>query len=41
MVKKKFENIHHYVIHHPEIEAGSIAHIYHDDPEEPFLYGFY
>lgn len=34
--KKDFPNIHHYVIHHPEIEAGGIAHIYHDDPEEPF-----
>ena len=34
--KKEFRNIHHYVIHHPEIEAGGIAHIYHDDPEEPF-----
>jgi len=35
--KKEFQNIHHYVIHHPEIEAGGIAHIYHDDPEEPFF----
>jgi starch synthase len=34
--KKEFPNIYHYVIHHPEIEAGGIAHIYHDDPEEPF-----
>ena len=34
--KKEVSNIHHYVIHHPEIEAGGIAHIYHDDPEEPF-----
>lgn len=34
--KKEFPNIHHYVIHHPEIEAGGIAHIYHDDPKEPF-----
>lgn len=34
--KKEFKNIHHYVIHHPEIEAGGIAHIYHDDPTEPF-----
>ncbi|MEM1257469.1 MAG: glycogen/starch synthase [Bacteroidota bacterium] len=38
--KRKFDNIHHYVIHHPEIEAGSIAHIYHDDPEEPFFTDF-
>ncbi|GMN07551.1 glycogen/starch synthase [Croceitalea sp. MTPC5] len=35
--KKTIQNIHHYVIHHPEIEAGGIAHIYHDDPEEPFF----
>ncbi len=34
--KKEIQNISHYVIHHPEIEAGGIAHIYHDDPEEPF-----
>ncbi len=34
--KKEFKNLHHYVIHHPEIEAGDIAHIYHNDPTEPF-----
>ena len=34
--KKEFENITHYVIHHPEIQEGGIAHIYHDDPTEPF-----
>ncbi len=34
--KKEFKNVYHYVIHHPEIEAGQIGHIYHDDPEEPF-----
>ena len=34
--KKEFSNIFHYVLHHPEIEAGDIAHIYHNDPEEPF-----
>lgn len=34
--KKEFKNIHHYVVHHPEIETGQIGHIYHDDPEEPF-----
>ncbi|WP_350291049.1 glycogen/starch synthase [uncultured Croceitalea sp.] len=34
--KKEYPNLYHYVIHHPEIEAGGIAHIYHDDPEEPF-----
>lgn len=34
--KKEFPNVFHYVIHHPEIQAGEIAHIYHNDPEEPF-----
>jgi len=34
--KKAVPNITHYVIHHPEIEAGQIAHMYHHDPEEPF-----
>ncbi|HET8854534.1 MAG TPA: glycogen/starch synthase [Salinimicrobium sp.] len=29
-------NIRHYVIHHPEIEAGNIGGIYHNDPDEPF-----
>ena len=38
--KKEFNNIFHYVIHHPEIEAGTIAHIYHDDPTEPFYTDF-
>ncbi|ADV47935.1 glycogen/starch synthase [Cellulophaga sp. E16_2] len=34
--KKEFENLSHYVIHHPEIQPGDIAHIYHNDPTEPF-----
>jgi len=34
--KKEFDNIVHYVIHHPEIEPGDIAKIYHIDPAEPF-----
>lgn len=38
--KKEFKNVHHYVIHHPEIQAGGIAHIYHDDPTEPFFNDF-
>jgi len=38
--KKKFKNVCHYVIHHPEIEAGGIAHIYHDDLTEPFYTDF-
>lgn len=40
MPKKEFPNVHHYVIHHPEIQAGGIAHIYHDDPTEPFFTDF-
>lgn len=38
--KKEFKNITHYVIHHPEITEGGIAHIYHDDPTEPFFNDF-
>ncbi|MFS4467083.1 glycogen synthase [Maribacter sp. 2210JD10-5] len=38
--KRVLQNITHYVIHHPEIEEGGIAHIYHDDPEEPFYTDF-
>ncbi len=34
--KKEMKNLFNYVIHHPEIEAGDIADIYHNDPEEPF-----
>ncbi len=34
--KKEIDGIRHYVIHHPEITAGDIAHIYHNDPKEPF-----
>ncbi len=41
VVPKKIDvNIKHYVIHHPEIEEGGIAHIYHDDPTEPFYNDF-
>lgn len=35
--KKEIDGIKHYAIHHPEIEAGDIAHIYHIDPTEPFF----
>ena len=35
--KKELPGITHFVIHHPEIEAGQIAHMYHHDPEEPFF----
>ena len=38
--KKEFDNVHHYVIHHPEIEGGEIAKIYHDNPVEPFYTDF-
>lgn len=38
--KKPFKGLKHYVIHHPEIEAGDIAHLYHHDPEEPFYNDF-
>ncbi|WP_088341564.1 glycogen synthase [Robiginitalea sediminis] len=38
--KKELKGITHYVLHHPEIEAGDIAHIYHNDPEEPFYTDF-
>jgi len=35
--KKELENIQHYVVHHPEIKAGEIGKIYHNDPEKPFF----
>ncbi len=38
--KKDIEGITHYLLHHPEIEAGDIAHMYHNDPEEPFYTDF-
>lgn len=38
--KKEFKGIVHYLLHHPEIGAGDIAHIYHNDPEEPFYTDF-
>ncbi|QLE00524.1 glycogen/starch synthase [Galbibacter sp. BG1] len=34
--KKVNENIKHYVIDHPAIKSGDIAHIYFNDPEQPF-----
>lgn len=34
--KEKYKNITHYVIHHPEIEAGNIGGVYHNDVQEPF-----
>ncbi|MDX1542866.1 MAG: glycogen/starch synthase [Christiangramia sp.] len=34
--KKEIEGIKHYVIHHPDIKAGDIAHIYFNDPDQPF-----
>ncbi|MFV8224917.1 glycogen synthase [Christiangramia aquimixticola] len=35
--KKEINGIHHYVIHHPDIKAGDIAHIYYNDPDQPFF----
>lgn len=35
--KKEVPGIRHYVIHHPEIKSGDIAHIYFNDPEQPFF----
>jgi starch synthase len=38
--KVTLEGITHYVLHHGEITAGDIAHIYHNDPKEPFFTDF-
>ncbi len=35
--KEEHKNIRHYVIHHPEMEAGDIGGIYTNDLEEPFF----
>lgn len=35
--KKTVEGIRHFVIHHPEIKSGDIAHIYYNDPDQPFF----
>ena len=35
--KKVFNNLTHYVIHHPDIKSGDIADIYFDDENEPFF----
>ncbi|MCP9201513.1 glycogen/starch synthase [Gramella sp. GC03-9] len=34
--KKQVKGIRHFVIHHPEIKSGDIAHIYFNDPDQPF-----
>ncbi|TRO65658.1 glycogen synthase [Christiangramia sabulilitoris] len=34
--KKEITGIKHYVLHHPDIKAGDIAHIYYNDPDQPF-----
>ncbi|WP_300434104.1 glycogen synthase [Christiangramia sp.] len=34
--KKDIPGVKHYVLHHPDIKAGDIAHIYFNDPEQPF-----
>lgn len=35
--KKEIEGVRHFVIHHPEIKPGDIAHIYFNDPDQPFF----
>ena len=35
--KRKVDHITHYVIHHPDIRSGSIAHLYHHDVEQPYF----
>ena len=35
--KEDHKNVRHYVIHHPEIQAGNSGGIYHNDPVEPFF----
>jgi starch synthase len=34
--KREVAGVSHFVVHHPEITGGEIAHMYHHDPEEPF-----
>ncbi len=34
--KKDIEGIRHFVLHHEDIKAGDIAHIYFNDPDQPF-----
>lgn len=35
--KREISGIKHFVIHHPDIKSGDIAHIYFNDPEQPFF----
>ena len=35
--KKSISGIRHFVIHHEDIKAGDIAHIYFNDPDQPFF----
>ena len=35
--KKEIEGIRHFVIHHHDIKAGDIAHIYFNDADQPFF----
>lgn len=35
--KKDISGVKHYVLHHPDIKAGDIAHIYFNDPDQPFF----
>lgn len=34
--KRKIEGIKHFVLHHPDIKSGDIAHIYFNDQDQPF-----
>ncbi|SDS57330.1 glycogen/starch synthase [Gramella sp. MAR_2010_147] len=35
--KKEIPGVKHYVLHHHDIKAGDIAHIYFNDPDQPFF----
>ncbi len=35
--KKEIEGIRHFVVDHPELKSGDIAHIYFNDPDQPFF----
>lgn len=35
--RKEIDGIRHFVIHHPDIRSGDIAHIYFDDDQQPFF----
>jgi len=35
--KRNISGLKHYVLHHSDIKAGDIAHIYFNDPDQPFF----